>query len=146
MSDSSSSSKTTPRTRRGLLIVDHGSRNLDAQAALVRLAAQIGETRTDWLVEPAHMELAAPDFDAGIDALVTRGATRIHVHLHFLSAGYHVRESIPELLAKARERHPTIWIETSEPIGHDARMVDLIVERIDRVELQDRVDLQSSNE
>ena len=143
---SRSSMSRSSEEPRGLLILDHGTRNADARAALAALAGAVARERPGWLVEHAHMEIATPDFDAAIDALVARGAGRIFVHLHFLGAGYHVRETIPELLAKARERHPTVWIETSEPIGLDARMVDLIVERIDRVELQDRVDLQSSKE
>ena len=118
-------------TPRAILIVAHGTRNETAREALAELATQVARARPHWLVEHAHMELAQPDFDAGIDALVARGATRIFLHLHFLSAGYHVRETIPELIARAHQRHPTIPIETSEPLGHDPRIVDLIVERME---------------
>ncbi len=136
MNDSSSS-------RRAILIVDHGSRNEAAQHALTRLADLVAKARPGWIVEHAHMELAEPGFDAGIDALVARGAKQIDVHLHFLSAGYHVQVTIPELVAKARKRHPTIPIETGEPLGHDPRIVDLIVDQMDA---QSRADLQSSKQ
>ena len=124
MNDSSS-------IRQAILIVDHGSRDETAQRALARLADRVAEARPGWIVEHAHMELVEPGFEAGIDALVTRGAERIDVHLNFLSASYHVRVTIPKLVAKARERHPTIPIETGEPLGHDPRIVDLIVDRMD---------------
>ena len=117
---------------RAILIVDHGTRDEQAQAKLAGLALTIADARPDWLVEHAHMELAQPDFDSGVDALVARGATEIYVHLHFLSAGYHVRESIPELVAKASERHEAIAIEAGEPLGHEPRIADLVVERMDR--------------
>ena len=136
MSDSSS-------IRRAILIVDHGSRDAAAQHALARLADLVAEARPDWIVEHAHMELAEPGFDAGIDALVARGAEQIDVHLNFLSTGHHVRVTIPKLVARARERHPTIPIETSEPLGHDPGIVDLIVDRMDA---QSRVERESSKQ
>jgi len=129
--------------KRAILIVDHGTRNEAARETLVQLAAEVARARPDWLVEHAHMELADPDFDSGVDTLVARGATHIFVHLHFLGAGYHVRESIPELVARAGERHETIAIETSEPLGHDPRIADLVVDRMDR---QARAERQSSRE
>jgi len=130
---------TQPGTRkRAILIVDHGTRDETARMRLAELAAAVGESRPEWLVAHAHMELAQPDFDSGIDALVTRGATEIYVHLHFLSAGYHVRESIPELVEKASQRHTAIPIITGEPLGHDTRIADLVVERMDRQTLSGR--------
>lgn len=135
--------RDTSGEKRAILIVDHGTRNEAARETLVRLAAAVARARPDWLVEHAHMELAQPDFDAGVDTLVARGATHIYVHLHFLGAGYHVRESIPELVAGASERHETILIETSEPLGHDPRMADLVIDRMDR---QTRAERQSSKE
>jgi len=124
--------------RRAILIVDHGTRNQDARKLLARLAAAVAESRPQWLVEHAHMELAQPDFDAGIDRLVAYGATHIHVHLHFLGAGYHVRETIPELVEVARSRHPSVDIEIGDPLGHDPRIVDLVVDRMDQVSRSDR--------
>ena len=66
----------------------------------------------------------------GIDTLVARGAEEIRVQLHFLSAGYHVRETIPRFVAKARARHPSIAIEVSEPLGHDPGIAALIVAKL----------------
>lgn len=128
----------TNSRQRAILIVDHGSRNDAARSALARLAQIVAEARPDWLVEHAHMELAQPDFDEGIDTLVARGATHIYVHLHFLGAGYHVRESIPELVTKASQRHSTVVIETGEPLGHDPRIADLVIDRIDQESRADR--------
>lgn len=117
---------------RALLLVDHGSRKPEAARSLETLARAIAEARPDWLVESAHMELAEPDFQTGVERLVERGARRIHVHLHFLSDGMHVRETIPALVAQARERHPAIEFEVGEPLGHDPGLVDLILSRYER--------------
>jgi sirohydrochlorin ferrochelatase len=87
------------------------------------------------------MELAEPDFDTAIDRLVSRGASRILVHLHFLGIGYHVRKTIPQLVTNARERHPTVSIETTAPLGDDNRLVEIV---LDRMDAQSDPDRQSS--
>lgn len=125
----------------GLLIVDHGTRSAAANAPLAELANRVGSARPDWIVEHAHMELAEPDFDTAIDLLVSRGASRILVHLHFLGVGFHVRETIPQLVAIARERHSAVSIETTAPLGDDDRLVQIV---LDRMDAQSDPDRQSS--
>lgn len=121
---------TTRRETHGLLIVDHGSRSPEANARLAAFARRVADARPDWLVEHAHMELARPDFDDGIDALVARGAGAILVHLHFLGSGFHVRESLPALAAGARARHPGIGIELSPPLGEDPRLLEIVLDQM----------------
>lgn len=123
---------------RGLLIVDHGSRSPEANARLARFAARIAEARPDWLVAHAHMELATPDFEAGIDALVARGARSILVHLHFLGSGFHVRESLPRLAERARERHPLLELELSTPLGEDLRLLEIVLDQMSAAEASPR--------
>ena len=124
--------------RPGLLIVDHGARSAEANVRLRTFAERVAKARPGWLVEHAHMELAEPDFASGVHALIARGASRILVHLHFLGTGYHVRHTIPELVAEARERHPEIRIETTDPIGDDPRLVEIVIERLDAQSTRDR--------
>jgi sirohydrochlorin ferrochelatase len=116
---------------RGLLIVDHGSRNAEANERLAAFARRVAEVRPDWLVEHAHMELAVPDFEAGVDLLVSRGAHAILVHLHFLGTGFHVRETLPQLADQMRERHPGIEIELSTPLGDDHRLIEIVLDQMD---------------
>lgn len=124
-------------TRRALLIVDHGTRNAETNARLGELARAVAMRRSEWLVAHAHMELGQPDVVSAIDGLVEAGAGAIHVHLHFLSSGMHVRETIPELIEKARARHGAVEITVGDPLGHDERIVDLVVDRMDgRIEAE----------
>jgi sirohydrochlorin ferrochelatase len=112
-----------------------------ANAPLAELAKKIGSARPGWIIEHAHMELAKPDFNTALDRLVSRGASKILVHLHFLGIGYHVSETIPRLVAIARERHATISIETTAPLGDDNRLVEIV---LDRMDAQSDPDRQSS--
>lgn len=117
--------------RRAMLIVDHGTRVPEANERLGLLAEEVGKRRSDWLVGHAHMEMAQPDFPTAIDALVESGARAIHVYLHFLSNGSHVRETIPELVDAARAKHAGVEITVGDPLGLDPRIVDLVVARMD---------------
>lgn len=119
------------KPRRGLLIVDHGTRSDAANVRLAAFAESIANRRPQWLVGHAHMELAQPNFEDAIESLVRAGASEILVHLHFLSAGFHVRESIPNLVAAARGRYPGVEIETSDPLGDDPRLIDIVIGRLD---------------
>ena len=120
--------------RRALLIVDHGSRNEIANRAISDFASRIAEARPDWRVAHAHMELAQPDVPSTIDALVEDGVYEIHVHLHFLGRGYHVRETIPDLMDAARARHEELRITISDPIGEHPRLVEIVLESLALVE------------
>jgi sirohydrochlorin ferrochelatase len=124
-----------------LLIVDHGSRIEAANAPLAELARTLSEARPDWFVEHAHMELAQPDFEGAIERLIARGAKEILIHLHFLGEGFHVRETLPALIATARKRLPEIPIRTTLPLGRDPRIVEIV---LDRMDIQSGADRQSS--
>ncbi|MFK7895511.1 MAG: sirohydrochlorin chelatase [Myxococcota bacterium] len=122
--------------RRALLIVDHGTRSESANQRFAEFAAGVASKRPDWIVTHAHMELSEPGFAIGIDHLVEQGAREILVHLHFLGHGYHIRETIPELLDEARARHPEICIQTTKPLGDDPRLVDIVLDRMQDHEAQ----------
>lgn len=125
-------------SRQALLIVDHGSRSATANAPLAELARTLSEARPDWLVEHAHMELAQPDFEGAIERLVSRGAKEILIHLHFLGEGFHVRETLPALIATARTQHLDIPIRTTLPLGRDPRIVEIVLDRMDAQSVPDR--------
>jgi sirohydrochlorin ferrochelatase len=113
------------------LIVDHGTRITASNERLATFAREIANARPNWLVEHAHMELAEPGFETAVELLVERGASEILVHLHFLGDGYHVRETVPELVARARQRHRGIPIETTAPLGDDPRLVEIVLHRME---------------
>ena len=116
---------------RAILLVDHGSRRPEANALLDSVAAELSRRMSDHIVRVAHMEIAEPTVAQGIDACVEAGAREIVVHPYFLGPGYHTRESIPQLVEAAAQRHPDLRVWISEPLGLHTKLVDVIVERIE---------------
>ncbi|MEM9174554.1 MAG: CbiX/SirB N-terminal domain-containing protein [Myxococcota bacterium] len=117
-------------SNRALLIVDHGSRNANANEAIAGFAERVAAARPDWRIAHAHMELAQPDVPSTIEQLVGEGVSEIHIYLHFLGRGFHVRETIPELVDAAHERHPGLRVTVSDPIGEHPKLVELVLETL----------------
>lgn len=117
--------------RRGIILVDHGSR-LPESNQLVETVARAFQTRfleeLD-IVEPAHMELAEPSIATAYEKCVARGATEIVVLPYFLGPGRHWTTDIPALAGEAAARYPetTVWVAPT--LGLDDLMLDLLFKR-----------------
>ena len=115
---------------RAILLVDHGSRRLEANRVVETLAEALQERAPERVVRAAHMELAQPDVGTGIDACVAAGADAIDVHPYFLGPGNHTSRDIPQLVEAAAQRHPGVRVRISSPLGFHPRLVDIVLERI----------------
>ena len=115
---------------RAVVLVDHGSRRAEANAQLEALAERLREREPGTLVVTAHLELAAPDIAAALAACASSGARDVVLLPWFLAPGRHPAEDIPRAVAAARERHPELRVRIGEPLGLDARLVEVALSRI----------------
>lgn len=113
-----------------LMLVAHGSRNQNANDEVSRLATRVeglGQGNFEAVV-PAFLELANPDIHQGIERCAEMGASEIIVVPYFLAAGKHVTRDIPLELECARTRYPHISIETTQYLGENEAMAELIIQ------------------
>jgi sirohydrochlorin ferrochelatase len=117
--------------RRGLIIVDHGSRRAESNATLESLTRVFAGRFSDQfpIVEPAHMEIAEPSIAAAYSACVRRGAELIVCLPWFLATGRHWTRDIPSLLSQAAASHPGTRFQLAEPLGIDELMLQLLMKR-----------------
>ncbi|MBI5504934.1 MAG: cobalamin biosynthesis protein CbiX [Deltaproteobacteria bacterium] len=122
--------KPDPR-RVALVLVDHGSRDADANAVVDSAARELARQGGDRFVavQAAHMELASPSVDEAFESAVAAGAEVVVVVLFFLGPGRHSTRDIPALAARAAARHPGLRVVISKPLGEDLRLVDLALVR-----------------
>ena len=112
------------------LLVDHGSRRAEANALLDEVVTLVKRRLgPKAVVEPAHMELAAPTIAQGFARCVAQGATAIVVHPFMLAPGRHVNEDLPRLLAEAAAAHDGVRFVMAAPLGSHAGVIDAVVER-----------------
>jgi sirohydrochlorin ferrochelatase len=120
------------RSRRAILLVDHGSRSAEANRVVAALGRRLRRRRPEWIVHWAHLDVRPPTIADGIDRCVADGATEIVVHPYFLAPGMHSRRDVPALARAALGRHRGVRLRVSEPLGvHDA-LLDVVVERVGR--------------
>jgi len=114
-----------------ILLVDHGSRRAEANAVLDAIAGLLRRRLPGRVVEIAHLELAPPTIDEGIDACIRAGAREIVVHPFFLTPGSHGAGDVPALAAAAADRHSGVSIRVTAPLGAHEALVDVILARIE---------------
>lgn len=118
---------TADVTPPAVLLVAHGSRVPESNSEIEALATRLaGTLAPDTAVAHAFLELAPPSIPDAIDGLVRDGARRIVLIPYFLSAGRHVAEDIPAIVADARTRHPGLDIEITGHFGTQDHIPELL--------------------
>lgn len=115
------------------VILGHGSRSPAAVGEVYELARQVEAAGLYSPVEVAFMSMNQPDLGRGIEAAVAKGARRIVVVPLFLTEGVHVREDIPQLVAREAGNHPGVEILCARNIGPDRRLAEILLDRIREV-------------
>lgn len=118
--------------RRGIILVDHGSRLAESNL-LIEAVAQAFQHRfaTEFdIVEPAHMELAEPSIATAFARCVSRGADKVVILPYFLGPGKHWTMDIPALSAAAAQHHPGVTYRVAPTLGLDDLVLDLLYKRL----------------
>ena len=113
--------------KRALLLVDHGSREPEAAAQLERLAEELRTREPELAVYVAHLELALPSVAHAIATCAAEGVTDLVVHPYFLAPGRHAAKDVPQQVAAAAAKHPSLRIRLTPPTGASAGIADLIL-------------------
>ncbi len=125
--------ETMKPSRRGLLLIAHGSRreasNEEVRQLTERLRQKLGRRFSS--VSCAFLEIASPSIPEGIEAAVRRGVEDLVLLPYFLAAGSHVAEDIPALVAAKRREHPGVAIEVTPYLGAARGLVDMLVSLVE---------------
>lgn len=116
----------------GLVIVDHGSRRPESNDLLLAVTDAYRQYSGWRIVEPAHMELAAPSIAAAFARCVEQGAQLVVVFPYFLGPGRHWGEDIPRLTAEAAAPWADRGVKyvVTAPLGLHPLLMQVISERV----------------
>ncbi len=118
--------------KKGIIIVDHGSRKIESNQILEQVAQLFHEkfsSKYD-IVEPAHMELAEPSISSAYARCVKKGAEFIVICPFFLGPGQHWNYDIPNLTKEASKSFPNTNYHVAMPLGLDDLILELIEKRL----------------
>jgi len=117
-------------TKPALLLVGHGSRSAAGVAEYWEFASVLRECAPALDVGCGFLELAEPDLDTALDALVAGGAASVvAVPLVLLGAG-HMKNDGPAAMARARVRHPGVAFHYARHLGVHPAVLDVAEHRV----------------
>jgi sirohydrochlorin ferrochelatase len=112
-----------------ILLIAHGSREVDANADLHHVAECL-RRRGEAIVLASFLELAEPGIAEGGRMCVEAGAEQVVLVPYFLSAGVHVRRDLTQAREELARAFPAVAFVLAEPLGRHPWLVDVVAERV----------------
>lgn len=97
--------QTAVCSTRGLVVVGHGTLDVQGKAEFLETVDLVARQLPGWVVEPAFLEMAAPDLAIAVARAVQRGAQQVQVLPLFLFAAGHAKLDLPRLLGVLTPQH-----------------------------------------
>ncbi|QYB05278.1 sirohydrochlorin chelatase [Rhodococcus sp. USK10] len=113
-----------------LIAVAHGSRDPRSARVVAAAVSALRERRPDLDVRLCFLDLNAPSVDQVIDTVAAEGHSSAVVVPMLLGSAFHARVDLPALLDAAHLRHPHLHVRQADVLGHDARLVEAVRDRI----------------
>ena len=112
-----------------LLLVAHGSRRAASNNEVRELTDKLRDVASDRFeqIECAFLELAEPLIPDGISCCINQGAEEVIILPYFLSAGRHVSEDIPGIVAETQSHYPNIPLRIAPYLGESTDIVQTLV-------------------
>lgn len=114
----------------GILILGHGSRYPQGRDVIIQTAERYQKQHPESVVRYGFVEMSEPRLETVLDAMAAENLQKIIVVPMFLAFGHHIAKDLPERMALAAKRHPNVNLITTQPIGADPLLCDIIQARI----------------
>jgi len=115
---------------KAILLIDHGSVRDEANRMLESMGELVQQVAGDQVVvKVAHMELAEPTIEQGLEACVRAGATEVIAFPYMLSPGKHSTRDIPRMVAEAAARYPEVQYTVTPAFGIHEKLAEVVLER-----------------
>ncbi len=116
--------------KEAIVILGHGSIRPEGQEVIYKTTDNYRAKHPQKCVRYAFVEVASPSLEEAIEELLSKGVEKITVMPLFLSFGHHIKEELPKRMAKIAEENVNTTFITTDPIGADPLLCDIIDARI----------------
>ena len=111
-----------------IILFAHGARDPEWAAPFGIIKQQLQAARPDTQVELAFQDFMTPSLEAAVAQTAARGARRIVLVPLFMAQGGHLKEDLPLLVGKIRERHPQLELQVMPAIGDAPEILQAITD------------------
>jgi sirohydrochlorin cobaltochelatase len=111
-----------------IILFAHGARDPEWAAPFRIVQQQLQAARPQVLVELAFQEFMAPSLEMAVSQSAAQGVTRIVLVPLFMAQGGHLKQDLPLLVGKIRERHPQLELQVMPAIGEAPEILRAIAD------------------
>lgn len=115
--------------KKALIVIAHGSRETASNDSLFEFLKRFREQYTDRLVQPAFLELASPSIPEAIDLCAEQRINDIVILPLMFFPGRHVKKDIPEMIEKAKMKHPEVDFHYASPLADHPGMFQILKDK-----------------
>ncbi|MBB4932136.1 sirohydrochlorin ferrochelatase [Lipingzhangella halophila] len=113
-----------------LIAVAHGSQDERSSRAVERLFERVRRLRPELDVRVAYLDHVEPGAEEAITGLAAEGAGEVVVLPTLLTAAYHSKVDLPEVLGQVRESCPWLRVRYGGTLGPHPLLLDAVERRL----------------
>lgn len=113
-----------------VILIGHGSKKPDAAKSMEKIARRLKLQYNCPIIEPCYMSLNPPYFPEVLKKCIDAGAAKIVVSPYFLHDGFHIKNTISDLIKEGLKQNPGIKLFLGKSLGFDELLVTLVWKRI----------------
>jgi sirohydrochlorin cobaltochelatase len=111
-----------------IILFAHGARDPEWAAPFDIIKQQLQAARPEVQVELAFLEFMTPSLEAAVALSAAQGAKRIVLVPLFMAQGGHLKQDLPLLVEKIRQRYPQLEVQVMPAIGDAPEILQAITD------------------
>ena len=115
----------------GVLVCGHGSRDSEAVEEFQAVAHGLKERLPKYVTDWGFLEFATPVIRTGLDALRSKGISKVLAIPGMLFAAGHAKNDIPSVLNAYQLQYPELEISYARELGIDLKLIRAAGERVE---------------
>jgi sirohydrochlorin cobaltochelatase len=115
-------------SNQAIILFAHGARDPEWAVPFSIIKEQLQAARPDVQVELAFQDFMTPSLEAAVAHSAAQGARRVVLAPLFMAQGGHLKQDLPLLVAKIRERHPDLDLHVLPAIGDAPEILQAIAD------------------
>ena len=117
---------TSTSSAPALILFAHGSRDPQWAEPFRAIQQKIAAKKPALAVDLAFLEIMQPTLPDAVDRLAASGHTHFTIAPLFMAQGAHLKRDLAELLAKLKQRHPSIELSLLPAAGEADQVLEAI--------------------